>query len=62
MGGPGLEWNLNGNRNAKLQHWPFGALGSLYEWCKMVQIEVFPGPPPRGVWEKFLSALFCTTL
>ena len=30
-GGPGLEWNLNGNRNAKLQHWPFGVLGSLYE-------------------------------
>ena len=31
MGGLGLDWNLNGNRNAKLQHWPFGALGSLYE-------------------------------
>ena len=31
MGGPGLKCNLNGNRNAKLQHWPFGALGSLYE-------------------------------
>ena len=30
-GGPGLEWNVNGNRNAKLQHWPFGVLGSLYE-------------------------------
>ena len=27
MGGPGLAWNLNGNRNAKLQHWPVGALG-----------------------------------
>ena len=31
MGWSGLECNLNGNRNAKLQHWPFGVLGSLYE-------------------------------
>ena len=62
MGWPGLEWNLNGNRNAKLQHWPFGVLGSLYEVVQNGADRGFSRTTAPGIWEKFLSALFCTTL
>ena len=41
----------------------FWLLVSLYEVAQNnADRFFFAGPPPRGVWGKFLSALLCTTL